>query len=504
MRLSTLKSIFHTPRQAAILQAGTIVIGNSYCQLKGFPIEAVDIVRSRLTYDNQEVIYEVQQLKVSLAMAFRYKKLQKVRWMKARIAELEQRIEICWLKGDQFPTGHLKLVQETLEEHKAPYSIEDRRRNRVAKVKLPWAHTLPEPRYFQKDMLELGLKEHRGVFESAVGSGKTYIMQLLAHHIATPTLVIVPSKDLGVQTFDSFTHAFGKKNVELIGAGAKIVQKKPIRICTVQTLAAAQKKGRDLKNLLDGIGMLCIDEVHHAGAQSYTNLLPQFDHIYYRFGFSGTFMRNDSRTLDMWGFLSTVLYKYSAAQATREGYLTPLKVLVHEVTGSKGTTYQREYNANYCSNPELLVSLKRLFENFISDDDQVLILVGRKDKSGKIIHEFLDELGIHSAYVSGDSKRDDVKQALADFNAKRVKVLVGSSIIGEGIDVRSTDHLIMAQGGKSEIAITQALGRAARLFPGKEVAWIHDFRFLGTKYLEKHLEQRLEIYRRNFDGEIVC
>jgi superfamily II DNA or RNA helicase len=130
--------------------------------------------------------------------------------------------------------------------------------------------------------------------------------------------------------------------------------------------------------------------------------------------------------------------------------------------------------------------------------------VGRKDKTGKILHEFLDKIGIESSYISGDSKRDVIKSALLDFNAKRINVLIGSSIIGEGIDVRSTDHLLMCQGGKSEIAITQALGRAARLYEGKTVAWIHDFRFNGTKYLEGHLEQRLDIYKQNFDAEIVC
>jgi hypothetical protein len=60
----------------------------------------------------------------------------------------------------------------------------------------------------------------------------------------------------------------------------------------------------------------------------------------------------------------------------------------------------------------------------------------------------------------------------------------------------------MAQGGKSEIAVTQAVGRLVRLFDGKIKGYLHDFRFNNTRYLIKHLEQRLEIYKKNFNGKL--
>lgn len=501
MRLSTLRSIFPKSSKTGLI-GGIISIGNSFCELEGFSLGARDVVRDCLTYDNQEVIYEIQQLKVQLGLAFRYKKYQKVRWFKSRIQELERNIEICWLKGSKFPTGHLELVKNALVEAGINFELKDQRKNNAPFVEYAWMREPLPPRYFQEEMLNLGLEKHRGVFESAVGSGKTYVMQLLTYHLQVPTLIILPSKDLSIQTFDSFNNAFGADDVALIDSAKKAKAKEAIKIVTVHTLMSMEKAGT-LAAFLGDIGLVCIDEVHHAGAHSYTNLLPYFDHIYYRFGFSGTFMRNDSKTLDMWGFLSTVLYRYSAGQATREGFLTPLKVLVHEIPGIKSPTYQREYSVNYCENEDLLLAIKDILDE-INETEQVLILIGRKEKSGEIIHKYLDELGISNRYVSGDSKRDDVRNALQEFNSKGFRVLVGSTIIGEGIDVRSTDHLIMAQGGKSEIAITQAVGRAVRLFPGKKIAYLHDFRFLGTKYLEKHLQKRLDIYEKNFDGEVQC
>jgi superfamily II DNA or RNA helicase len=479
-----------------------IEIENSFCYLRGFSPSAIDLIRQRLTYEDQDVAYEIRQAKVQLQMAFRYKNHRKVGWLKSRIADLEKRINVCWLDGVRFQTGHLTIVIAELLENRLAFELEDRRKNVANRVEYVWQkEPMPPVRYYQEDMVKLGVAHHRGVFESAVGTGKTYIAQLLVHALKVPTLVVLPSKDLSVQTYDAFCAAFGKNLVELIDTGiGKANTRKPIRICTVHTLTACLKKGV-LERLLDGLGMILIDEVHHAGASSYTALLPFFDHIYYRFGFSGTFMRNDSRTLDMWGFLSTVLYRYPASKATKEGYLTPLEVLIHPIEGVRAASYQTEYVKNYCKNPALLERILSIVEG-AGKDDQVLILVGRKDQSGKVIHEYLTMMGVENTYISGDSKRDVIKTALSAFNRKEVRVLIGSTIIGEGIDVRSTDHLIMAQGGKSEIAITQAVGRAVRLFEGKVTAFIHDFNFLGTKYLERHLKRRKEIYQRNFDAKV--
>src|SRR5690606_32614349 len=153
--------------------------------------------------------------------------------------------------------------------------------------------------------------------------------------------------------------------------------------------------------------------------------------------------------------------------------------------GYRSFKYQTEYTRNYCKNPVLFEKVREVFETYVEEGQQTLILVGRKDQTGKVLHRFLSELGVKNAYVDGDSDRSYVKKSIQDFNDKKIPALIGSSVIGEGIDIRSTDHLIMLQGGKSEIAITQACGRLVRLYPGKTKGYLHDFRFLNTKYMEK-------------------
>lgn len=61
----------------------------------------------------------------------------------------------------------------------------------------------------------------------------------------------------------------------------------------------------------------------------------------------------------------------------------------------------------------------------------------------------------------------------------------------------------MSQGGKSEVTMVQAAGRVLRLYDGKSSAYIHDFRFEGTKYMVKHAAEREEIYERNFQCTVT-
>ena len=279
---------------------------------------------------------------------------------------------------------------------------------------------------------------------------------------------------------------FGGKNVEIVNTSKVRKSKgnlKPIRVATVQSVASLQKSG-EIDLLVGDVKALFVDEVHHSGSRTYTDLLDAIDHIYYRFGFTGTFLRNDSKQLDMFGFLSTKLFSYPAFRAIQEGFLTPLEVLCYNLNGKAHKQYQKEYDLNYCGSRELLQAVLEIVE---AERGQILILVDKKDKAGQVIHDYLSDRDIQSNYISGDNKKEEIYSSIEDFNNKDTRILIGSKVIGEGIDIRSTDHLIMCQGGKSEIAIVQAAGRVVRLFDNKKVAKIHDFNFTNSNYLIKTL-----------------
>lgn len=477
-------------------------IHNSFCKFTGdIPGNVRELVKQILTYRN-DIDGDLGQLFNQVRQAKRYGNEKLAKSCMAKIDHLKANEWVCWFDNDVFPTGHLNIVREAVKQLGTKCQEIDHRKIPYNSLILKWYNRPHEMRYYQKNMHGLGIKEGRGVFESAVGTGKSLIMAYLVKEISVVTLIIVPSVGLGLQLENDFKSWFGSHNVETIDtkkvrAGKKLA---PIRIATVQTLASLQKSG-EIQLVVKDVQAIHVDEIHHAGASSYINLLPELHHVYYRFGFTGTFLRNDSKSLDMWGFLSNVLYRYPAHQAIAEGYLTPIEVNIYDLHGKAHRSYPKEYDLNYCGSEALLGKVLDICSQ-AGDNEQILILVKNKDKAGAIFHEFLKMNGFDNMYISGDDKKEVINNTIKAFNEKRFRILIGSSVIGEGIDVRSTDHLCMCQGGKSEIVMVQAVGRLVRLFEGKKLGRVHDFNFVDTKYMGKHLVQREDIYERNFECPI--
>jgi superfamily II DNA or RNA helicase len=478
-----------------------VLVQNSYCKIEGIIHPDADaLLRQVMTYKN-DIEAEKGQIFFQMKMAKKHNNNRQYHACKAALAKLEANEYVCLYRDGTFPTGLLNIANAALEALQVPFQLVDNRVSPGETAILRWQNSPWEPRYYQTEMIKLGLQAGRGVFEAAVGSGKSLVMANLIKSISCNSLVIVPSRGLSGQLYRDFCEWFGANNVQLLDAQKirKLGRPKAISIVTVQSLGSLVKSG-DFAKFAKDIDALYVDEVHHAGASTYTGLLKDLEHVYYRYGFSGTFLRNDNKTLEMWSFLSNVLYQYPAFRAIQEGFLTPVSVYMHGMDGKANVKYQTEYDMNYCANPELLEKITEITTSY--GNNQILILVNKKDKCGLVIHEYLNSLGIDNSYISGDNDKDEINSTIRSFNDKETRVLIGSSVIGEGIDVRSTDHLLMCQGGKSEITMVQAAGRVLRLYEGKSHAYIHDFRFEGSRYMIKHADEREDIYSRNFQCPI--
>jgi superfamily II DNA or RNA helicase len=478
-----------------------LLISNSFTTVIDASSEVKSLITELTTYHNDHDA-EIAQLFYQVKLAKRLNNKKMYHASLGRIKFLEGNKTVCLFKENRFPTGLLNVIMAGLEDFKVAYESVDRRERPEPNVILRWESKPFKPRPYQKEIVDLAVVAGRGVIEASIGSGKTQIMAHIIKEISVTSLIIVPSRGLCAQTAEEFSRWFGKGKVEILEAAKvrKMKSVKPISIITLQSLASLQKTG-ELSKFLYNIDAVFCDEFHHFGSESGTSMLESMDGIYYRFGLTGTFMRNDSRIMELWSVLSNVIYCYPPHQAIAEGYLTPLTVKVHSMTGTPIKKYQKEYDRHYCGNPELLSKVQEIIES-TSPDEQVLVLFAKKDKGGLLIHEYLEMMGIPNRYLSGDDKKEVINQAINDFNDKKFKVLCGSSVFGEGVDLKSTNHLILCYGGKSTIQTVQQTGRAVRLYPGKTMAYVHDFRFEGSRYMEKHLEVRLETFVDTFAAKI--
>lgn len=391
-----------------------------------------------------------------------------------------------------FPTGLLpKMIGFFGDNQIAPVII-DRRTRPEGFLTLPRKKIIGL-RPYQKVAIERAIENGRGIIESATGSGKTILIQELIYHYKLPTLVIVPSLNIMEQTSSYLQKIYGKSKVGMISANKPfsggLNSKIPIFVASVQSLPNLKE------SFFNNIGLLIIDEFHHAAAETYQKLnMNNFKNIYHRFGLTGTNFRNDGADLALQGVLSDVVFQYSVLDGIADGYLCPVRFLIyknrHPALSQPHKTYREEYSANIVNNVEFNQTIANIANRIKIKEIPQIIMVK------EIAHgDLLQSLIPGSVFVTGEDKsRTITQQKLKDFKDGKYSVLIGTSVVGEGVDLPRAQVGIMAGGGKAESDVIQKIGRFLRLHDKKSLATIIDFTHDGSLRLMKHSLMRKAIY----------
>lgn len=504
--LKELEGLFKTTTHAA--GPLEIIVENSFCYLENFPNKLLDEIKSLLTYENKEVGFELHRIEALMNSyrAERSERFRRMLWSKKK--QLEKEHIVCLIKDNRIYTGNLSIVENFLNKKHIKFTIIDNRKKPEKFHIFRWEEVPPPLRYYQKEALEIAFQKENGVLSLCTGTGKTLLAVYLIHRFAASSLIVVPSSAILTQFYDILVKYFGKAKVRLLNTkNSSTKTKYPIQIATYQTLASLKKK-KLLQQAISDVGFLLMDEAHHSSAKSIMDLLEDFNHIYYRFAASATYTRNDSSMLSLLGFMSSIIYDYPYNKAVEDKFLVPLNFVFLKVPGRRPSNFIDEPGPLFIKELSTNTSNKDFFK-LVGDicikcnNKQVLILVNRKEALGEQLYSYLMNNNINVAYLSGDNKKEEVQDTINKFNNKELSILIGTSILGEGVDIRSADCLINCQFTKSEIQIMQALGRVARLYPNKQSATVYDFNFVGTKYLSKHANIRLNLYKSKFPGSII-
>lgn len=379
-----------------------------------------------------------------------------------------------------FPTGLLPLVYDFLKQHKIEAKWFDKRTKPRAACGFEligdWI-----PREYQNEALNVTEIKPRGVFVLGTGGGKSLLMAMITAAKKVPTLVVTPDKGLRDQFYETAVKTIGKGVI-----GKSINEQPEICITNFQALARAELR------FFQKYQMLLIDEFHHAASKTYQDINKNCINAYFRYGFTGTFLRTDGMDLVMHGVLSNVIFKKTTSELIEEGFLVRPTITFYQF-GLKGAP--RDFFGAY----NFIVEDVRFnqmvgaiaSEKANKEDKQTLVLVKRKSHG-----ELLQSLVTNSVYVSGDDpveKREHLKKL---FNDKKIKCLIATNVFGEGTDIPSIDCLINARLEKTEIQTKQGVGRALRKAPGKVNADVFDFFITKQKHLMSHSQERLQTYSK--------
>lgn len=413
----------------------TLIIGNSYSRITGMTAQQEKILRNTLSYT--------------------------IGGSAAYFSGYGVRRKSLINKNGEFPTGLIHRLPLK------PHSVVDNRFKPAYKLNSEVFPASPYP--WQVSAVETAVEANRGIISAPTGTGKSLAMALLVHRLNVKTLVVVPSIEICKQLTKTFK--------ELM-----------LRNVDVYNIDSASLRHRQTNSYQ----CLIIDEAHHSAAKTYQKLnKTMWQDIYYRFFFTATPFRNDPEEEILFeGIAGQVIYKLSYRQAIKDKLIVPIEAYYIEMpkVPTNAYTWNEVYKELVVNNDARNAMLLSVIQRLTSAGVSTLCLV-KEVQHGKNIG--------WEAFVHGED--EESRKLIERFSSCSAASLVGTEgIIGEGIDTKPCEYVILAGLGKAKSRIMQAIGRGVRKYPGKESCKVIIIKDLSHKYLLRHFKEQCKILKDEY------
>lgn len=374
-----------------------------------------------------------------------------------------------------FPTGLLYLFKEWARKTLTRFETID---NRVRptqpckfEMKLPYS---PYPE--QLEAANTAYNADRGIIVAPTGVGKSAIIALLINKLQVRTLVVVPNLSLKRQLTETLTKAFGNQAVGGYG----------------HAIAVENVDALDTDDLGGCYDAVIIDEFHHAAAATYKKLNRKaWVGVYHRYGLTATPFRSQSEEkLLLASILSRIVYNIDYTTAVEKGYIVPIELYYYDLPKQKveGYTWSEVYGElvvhNQYRNSVILSAIDAL------DTANVPSLTLVKE----IEHGY--NIG-HYPFMQGVNESN--AEILAGMESGETPTVIGTTgVVGEGVDTKAAEYIIIAGLGKSKNAFMQQCGRGVRKFKGKESCKVIIFRDRSHKWTLAHFREQCKIAKEEY------
>lgn len=421
-----------------------IIVDNSYSQIKGLKTDEFRAVRKLLSYESDP--------------------------QAAYFSNNWRRTKYLIDKNGYFPTGLLYRVLEHLAKSKIDFTVRDKR-------KIPKKDKLfntsyfksPEPYVDQVIAVDMAQGHHRGGIIMPTGTGKSFVIALIALRLQVRTLVVVPTLEIKKQLQSSLNALYGNS----------------------KDIVVENIDSKRLKALKD-FDCLIIDECHHVAAKTYQDLnKTAWTGIYYRFFLTATFYRNqDNEQLLFEGIAGEPIFQLSYSDAVKRGYIVPVEAYYYNVPkqATDAYTYREVYNKLVVHNEARNVLIGQLLVNINADQTHALCLV-KEIKHGEILSQL-------TGFPFANGQDETSREYINEFNKGEIKILIGTTgVLGEGVDTKPAEFVVIAGLGKAKSAFMQNIGRGARRYPGKESCKVILFRDASHKFTLRHFKEQYKILK---------
>lgn len=249
----------------------------------------------------------------------------------------------------------------------------------------------------------------------------------------------------------------------------------PIVFATLQTLATARRR-----RALGQRSRIYWDEVHHAGADgfhaTFTELGGYDDAL--MAGFTATMYRNETGTIGLGDVIQSIAYERDIRWAIKKGFLVAPRGLTVRIKGLDALNDVRNVAGDFHQGE--LAEIMEAATDYVVDavklhaaDRKPIIFAASVDAAHHIAGA-LTEADYPAVAVTGEIAYADRKPLYDAFRSGATRALVTVQVLTEGADFPMCDAVVLARPTRSRNLYSQMIGRALRLFDGKDDALVLD------------------------------
>lgn len=316
-------------------------------------------------------------------------------------------------------------------------------------------------------------KQNRALLIAATGTGKTYLSIFDVKQEKPRKVLYVAHRDMILDKAEkSFKNIFPNIKTGFLNGNQKDLNADYL-FASVFTLA----KEDTLKSFKkDEFDYIIVDEVHHAGAESYKKVIDYFTPKFL-LGLTATPERTDG--FDIFSmFHNNIAYEIRLQKAMEEDLLCPFHYYGLSDLTVDGEVIDDKSDFKKLVCDERIKHIERsinLYRNF-AYPVKGLIFCSRVDEA-KELSAKLNQDGYHTKYLTGensDTERERVIQEL-ESDENPLQYIISVDIFNEGVDIPSVNQVVMLRPTQSAIIFVQQLGRGLRKFKGKSYVSVIDF-----------------------------
>lgn len=385
---------------------------------------------------------------------------------------------------DDFSDG-MKMMGEVLDiEDKTAYPVHEEDLGEPINLR-PW----------QEPQVQAIFDHGQGIIKSPAGSGKTVSTLATIQALKVKALVIVNTKDILWQ-WQERIHGFWHEDVHIGQVGDGIFDiSETITIATAQTI---HSRYDDLveAGFFDEFGFVCLDECHHATAETFNRIIDSFS-ARYRIGVSATPDKSGEFAL------ATRVLGPIICDTDPNNVDALQKPIVYKIPTRFGFDFRghggRRSRSNY---PQMISALtedemrnRLITANILRNKGHHQLVISKRLNHLENIAEMLKEANFTDPVVTIIGKDDNEHRRSAKALAEVEPCVILSTLADEALDIPRLDrlHLIFPQ--KNTGLITQQVGRVERVHEEKSEAFIFDYCDLNIGPLENQWrKRRFEVY----------